>query len=66
MEDAIVHDQNTNLGPAHVPNINDLADEEISGNIGHMDWTNGGSVITNALSIHGQGDCDDDPIPELE
>lgn len=42
VEDSIVHEQNAELGPGHVPDVDDLGDEEVLLDDGDVFGSNGG------------------------
>lgn len=42
MEDTVVHEQNAELGPRHVPDVDDLGDEEVLLDDGDIFGSNGG------------------------
>lgn len=65
MEDAVVHQQDADFGPAHVPYVHDLADEQVFGDAGDGFGADSRVMIADAFAIHGKGNGDDDPIPEL-
>lgn len=65
-ENAVVHEQDAQLRPAHVPDVDDLGDQEKSRYIGDGDGTNCLGVVSNAPGVHDESDGDDDPIPELQ
>lgn len=65
MEDTIVHEQDAELGPCHMPDVDDLGDEKVLLDDGDVLGTNGGGMVASALGIHGKGDGYDDPVPDL-
>ncbi|KID59875.1 hypothetical protein MAN_10327, partial [Metarhizium hybridum] len=64
-EDAVVHAQQAELGPAQVPHVDDFRDEQPHGDIGDGALAHLVGVVAHALDEHGEPDPDDGPVPDL-
>jgi len=63
VEDAVVHEQNGELCPHEVVDVEDLGDDE---ELGHQDYLVHGDLVcvdAHAGAIHGEDEADDDKVP---
>lgn len=65
-EDAVVHEQKTQLGPSQIPSVENFCDDEPfrhHDDLGHGDFI---SMKTHTVCVHGKDEAHDNQIPSLK
>lgn len=65
-EDAVVHEEQAEFGPANVPKVDDFGNEEPLGDVCYFLGANLVCVVANAFDEHGEANTKHDPIPYLD
>lgn len=65
VKDTVVHEQDAEFCPSHVPYINNLADEKVLLDDGDIGGADGRGMVAGTPGVHGESDSDNDPVPDL-
>lgn len=66
VEDAVVHEEQTEFGPAKIPKVDDFGNEEPLGDVCYFLGANFVCVVADAFDEHGEANTQHDPIPYLD